>query len=108
MNPSCLTRTVQGSAGSIVVWGMFCWHGSGVLVFLMGKQTAMQYLDILANQVHLAMLHFYPDGDECFMDDNAPIHPARSFQNWLAEHQSDIQRLFWSPHSPDLNPIKNV
>ena len=26
---------------------MFCWHGSGALVFLEGKQTAMRYLDIM-------------------------------------------------------------
>ncbi|GFX83771.1 hypothetical protein TNCV_350351 [Trichonephila clavipes] len=30
MNPSCVTRTVQGSAQSIMIWGMFCWYGNGV------------------------------------------------------------------------------
>ena len=107
MNPSCLVRTVQGSGGSIMVWGMFCWYGSGPLVLLEGKQTAMQYLDILADQVHPAMLQFY-EGDGYFMDDNATIHRARIVRDWFNEHQSDFQQLSWTPQSPDLNPIENV
>ena len=62
----------------------------------------MRYLDILADQVHLAMSPFYSDDDGYFMDDNAPIHRARSVQNWFAEHQSNFQHLSWPLHSPDL------
>ncbi|GFS47272.1 hypothetical protein TNCV_4862511 [Trichonephila clavipes] len=47
----------------------------------------MRYLDVLADQVHPAMLHFYPDG---FMDDNTAVHWAKSVQNWIAEHQFDF------------------
>ncbi|GFX84110.1 hypothetical protein TNCV_4859181 [Trichonephila clavipes] len=68
---------------SIMIWGMFCWHKSGVLGILEGKQVAMRYLNILTEEVHSPMLHFYPDGDEYFMDDNATIHRAISVQNWL-------------------------
>ena len=68
----------------------------------------MQDLYILVDQVHSAMLHYYPDGDGYFMDDNAPIHRARSVQNWFAEHQPDFQHLSWPTHIPDLNPIENV
>ena len=73
MNPSCLVRTVQGSGGRFMVWNMLCWYGSGFLVLLEVKQTAMQYLDILADQVHPAMLQFYSESDGYFMDDNATI-----------------------------------
>ena len=88
-----------------MIWGIFCWHVSGALIFLEGKQTAMQNLDKLADQVHLVILRCYPDGDGYFMDNNAPIHPARTVRNWSAEHQSDFQHISWPPHSPDLNPI---
>ncbi|GFW53378.1 transposable element Tcb1 transposase [Trichonephila clavipes] len=91
-----------------MISSIFCWHGSGHLVFLEGKQTAIRYSEILAVQVHPAMLHFYPNGDGNFIDENAPVHRARSVQNWLAEHQSDFQRLPLWPHSLDLNPIENV
>ena len=63
-----------------MIWGMFCWHGSGAVVFLKGKQTAVRYLGIQADQVHPAMLHFYPDGDEYFMDNNVPRQRAKSVQ----------------------------
>ena len=105
MNQSCLTRTVQGSGGSTMIWDMFRWHGSCALVFLESKQIAMRYLDILADQVHPAMLHFYPDGDRYFVENNAPMNRVRNVQNWFAEHQSDFQHLSWPPHSPNLNPI---
>ncbi|GFY05701.1 hypothetical protein TNCV_4403681 [Trichonephila clavipes] len=87
MNPLCFTRTVQGSDGSIMIWSMVCWHGSGALVFLEGKHTAMRYLDILTYQVHSAMLPLYPDGDGYFMGDNATMQLIRSVQIWFAEHQ---------------------
>ena len=91
-----------------MIWVMFCWLGSGTLVFLEGKQTAMRYFDIPADEVYPAMLHFYPDGDGYFMDDNAPTYRAKSVQNWSAEHQFGFQQLSWPLHSPDLIPIKNV
>ncbi|GFY21294.1 RNase H domain-containing protein [Trichonephila clavipes] len=40
MNPSGSTRTVQGSGGSIMIWNMFCWQGSGGMVFLEGNTNA--------------------------------------------------------------------
>ncbi|GFX77538.1 hypothetical protein TNCV_4025881 [Trichonephila clavipes] len=80
MNPSCLTRAVQESGGSIMIPNMFYWLGSGALVFLEGKQTAVRYLEILVDQVHPAMLHFYPDGDEYLMDVNATIRRVGSVQ----------------------------
>ncbi|GFX74937.1 uncharacterized protein TNCV_1845091 [Trichonephila clavipes] len=87
---------------------MFCRNGSDALVVLEDKSTATKYLDILADQVHPTMLHFYPDGDGYFIDSNAAIHRARSVQNWFAEHQSAFQHLPSPPHNPNLNPIANV
>ncbi|GFV76828.1 dimer_Tnp_hAT domain-containing protein [Trichonephila clavipes] len=37
MDPSCPTRTVQGSGGSTMIWSTFCWHEKCALVFLKGK-----------------------------------------------------------------------
>ncbi|GFV34853.1 alpha-mannosidase 2 [Trichonephila clavipes] len=63
----------------------------------------MRYLDILVDEVHPTIWHFYPDGNRYFMDDIATIHRTRNVQNWFAEHQ----HLPWPPHSPDPNPIEN-
>ncbi|GFX98056.1 transposable element Tcb2 transposase [Trichonephila clavipes] len=107
VNSSFIIRPVQGSGVNIMIWGMF-WHKSGALMFLEGKQTAMRYLDILADQVHPAMLHFYPVGDGYFIDDNATIHRPRSIHNWIPEDLFDLQYLPSPPHSPYLNPIENM
>ncbi|GFS72873.1 uncharacterized protein TNCV_1392801 [Trichonephila clavipes] len=72
--------------GSNMIRGTFSWHENGALVFLENKQTAMRYLDILRDQMHFAMLDFYPDSDGYFMDDYATIHRARNIQNWFVEH----------------------
>ncbi|GFU59210.1 DDE_3 domain-containing protein [Trichonephila clavipes] len=88
--------------------GHVLYHGSDALIFLESKQTAIRYLDILADQEQPSRLHFYPDDDGHFMDGNATIHRARSVQNWLAEHQSDLRKIPLTPHSQDINPVENV
>ncbi|GFT27458.1 hypothetical protein TNCV_1275611 [Trichonephila clavipes] len=72
---------------------MFFWHGRGGLLFLEGKQTAMRYLDILADQVNSEVFYFYPEDEEYFMADNTTVHRARSFQHWFDKHQSEFQQL---------------
>uniref|UniRef100_A0AAQ5XVG7 Uncharacterized protein n=1 Tax=Amphiprion ocellaris TaxID=80972 RepID=A0AAQ5XVG7_AMPOC len=41
-SPECLTSTVRGSGGSVMLWGAFYWHGLGPPVPLEGKVTANQ------------------------------------------------------------------
>ena len=40
------------------------------------------------------------------MEDNARPHTARGTQAYL--QKKNIPKFFWPPHSPDLNPIKNL
>ncbi|GFU52903.1 hypothetical protein TNCV_1142151 [Trichonephila clavipes] len=70
----------------LLIWGMFFWSISHALMFLEDKQTVMRYLDIMADQMHPAMWHFYPASDGYFMNDNATIHRTRSVQSWFVEH----------------------
>ena len=99
MNPFCLPHTVEGFWGSIMIWSMFSWHGNGALMFFEGKKIP-RYAGRSSTPCNIAFLYF--------MDDNVPVHQARSVQNWFAEHQSDFQHFFWPPHSPDLNLIENM
>ncbi|GFX90819.1 uncharacterized protein TNCV_3166501 [Trichonephila clavipes] len=77
---------------------------SAGMLFYEGKQTTKRYLDILDP----AMLHFYPNGDGYFTDDNATIHHARSIQNWFSEHHSDFLHLPWQLNNLDHNTIENM
>ncbi|GFX45549.1 hypothetical protein TNCV_2740861 [Trichonephila clavipes] len=96
MNPSCFTHTVRGSGGIIMIWSKFCWYRSDALVcvFFEDEKTAIRCLDILADQVHPAVLHFYPDGEGYLIDDIAIIHRARSVQNCFVEHLSLTSNTF--------------
>ncbi|GFT43260.1 hypothetical protein TNCV_2521061 [Trichonephila clavipes] len=78
---------------------MFCWHGSS---------ASCSSVNILANQIHPAILYDYPDGYGYFMDDIGTIYRVRSVQNRFAEHQSDFQHFPWPSRNPDLNPMENV
>ena len=40
------------------------------------------------------------------MQDNAPIHKARTVQQWFRD--MGIELVVWPPYSPDLNPIENL
>ncbi|MBW0576432.1 hypothetical protein O181_116147 [Austropuccinia psidii MF-1] len=40
------------------------------------------------------------------MEDNTPIQTAQASTDWQNWH--NIQKLNWSAHSPDLNPIGNI
>ena len=61
----------------------------------------MRYLDLLADQVHLVMLHFYPDGDGYIMDDNASMHRARSV------HKVEKRIRHHSPLPSNLQDLKS-
>ena len=56
MNPSCLTRTVQGPGGSIMIWGMFCWHGSGVLPGQTNSHVIPRYTGRSSTPCNVALL----------------------------------------------------
>lgn len=62
--PECLSPTVKGSSGSVMLWGAFSWHGLSRLVPLEGRLTANQYKDA--------------------QDDNTPIHSARGLTEWFS------------------------
>lgn len=47
-----------------------------------------------------------PAEDGIFMHDNAPTYTAYVVRDALAE--MEIEVMIWPPHSPDLNPIKNL
>ena len=51
------------------------------------------------------IVRHYPEENYIFQDDNAPVHRARSVQNYKT--QNNINSMFWPAESPDANFIEN-
>jgi hypothetical protein len=43
-----------------------------------------------------------------FIQDKSPIHQSKKIEDWLADHEDEIELLPWPPKGADLNPIENV
>ena len=65
-----------------------------------------KYIDIIDEHLWPVVARHYPRNDYIFQDDNAPIHRARSVQEYKL--QNNIYSMVWPAQSPDLNIIENV
>jgi transposase len=72
-----------------------------------GQQKAVDFIE---NIYEKALILFLSEADPkhqlILMEDNAPIHTAKSSKSFLANQS--IKKFKWPAQSPDLNPIENV
>ncbi len=64
------------------------------------------YRSIVADHVHPFITTVYPSSDGYFQQDNAPCHKAQSPQTGFLN--MTMSSLYWSPQSPDLNPVEHL
>ena len=82
------------------------WHGVGTICDVEGNINADKYQEILDNNLWPVLARHFPSGNYIFQDDNAPVHRARSTQNYL--HRNGITTMSWPAQSPDINIIENL
>jgi transposase len=104
-HPSLLTGTVKHD-DKIMVWGCFCWYGTGRLYKVRGIMEKMQYKSILQREMLTSARELYPDGDFIFQQDNDPKHTSKVVKRYL--EYKDVNVLHWPAQSHDLNPIENL
>ena len=104
--PACTVPTVKHGGSSVKVWGCFAWNGVENLAFIDGNMTRYMYKDILENSLFQSALKLNLGKNIVFQHDNDPKHTGHIVKNCL--NKQGIERLNWSPFSPDMNPIQQL
>jgi hypothetical protein len=87
-----------------IIWGCITFNGVGTLTT--GMETLMpQNIAILEDNLWPVIVRHYPEENFIFQDDNAPVHRARSVQDYKT--QNNIHGMVWPAQSPDANIIEN-
>ncbi|GBM81977.1 Transposable element Tcb2 transposase [Araneus ventricosus] len=106
--PSCTAGHTQAGGGGIMLWGTFSWAALGPVVAVEQTMKAVNYLNIIADQLHPYVAFVFPTGSRFFQQDNAPCHKARIVLEWFEEHTDKFHLMSWPPNSPDLNPMEHI
>ena len=89
------------------IWATFSMYGRTPLVRINGTLNQVKYREILENNLLPFARKFHGGVDNIvFQQDNCGPHRAKSVAKYLSEN--GISLLYWTPQSPDLNPIENA
>ena len=102
-----LQPTVKHGGFSVMVWDII-WHDEkSELVVYEGRINSAKYMEIFKEGLLPIFASTHVDKNHHhFMEDSAPCHSAKTTQAWHQEN--DIQKLWWSSQSPDMNPIEHI
>ena len=91
-----------------MIWSFIFWDGRGPALFLRGGIDQDLYKTILLQYVlpHCEEMLDETGEPQLFMDDGASSHDAEAVIEYAAS--LGIQRPYWPPNSPDLNPIEHI
>ncbi|GBN82636.1 hypothetical protein AVEN_274464-1 [Araneus ventricosus] len=96
--PSCTAGHTQAGGGGIMLWATFAWAVLGPVVGVKQTMKAVNYLSIIANQLHPYMAFIFPTGNGIFQQSNALCHKARIVLGWFEEHTDEFHLMSWSPN----------
>ncbi|GBN90008.1 Transposable element Tc1 transposase [Araneus ventricosus] len=78
--PPCTTGHTQAGGGGIMLWETFSWAALGPVVVIEQTMKALNYLNIITDQLHPYMVFVFPTGNEIFQQDN--VHVTRLGLCW--------------------------
>ena len=92
---------------SVMIWGCITWHGVGTITAVdQGNINAQKYQQILDDNLWPVIAQHFQNDQYIFQDDNAPVHRARSTQEFI--HRNGITTMNWPAQSPVINVIENI
>jgi hypothetical protein len=105
----CLSLVRKNTLVSVRVWGCLGYHGVEELVVVKENISGEVYVNILTENLHQSVENIY--GAEMHPSSFSMImllhaHTCHLTQQWLDEN--DVQPMWRSTQSPDLNIIENV
>lgn len=80
---SFIIPTVKFGGGSLKVWGCFSWNGIGTLALIDEIMNAEKYIEILNENLKMAVLKIGIDEGFVFQQDNDPKHTAKKIKKFL-------------------------
>ena len=103
-----MQRSRQMGGGKIRIWSFIHWNGRGPLIFIEGGINGQKYKQILNTYVLTHLLdEMGEDGAfQLYQDDGASCHDCDEVIDFCSH--KGIQRPYWPPNSPDMNPIEHV
>lgn len=91
---------------SVLIWGSFCYNGTGNLEPIEGQITSKSFVRMLRCHLKAIAARLFDGDDWIFQHDNARPHSAEHTEQFL--RSEDVKILPWPAQSPDLNPIENL
>jgi hypothetical protein len=79
--PEYQVPTVKPLGVSVMILAPISRYSTGPVITLNGRITASDYVDISGNQVH-PLVQMFPNS-KAILQDNSPIHTARTVQSWF-------------------------
>lgn len=108
LSPQFIRYVQRSGRFSVPVWGWCSGAGVGNLTQIDGRLNCQQYTDILENIFIPQVRGIFGEESINFVQDQSPVHTAKSVKTWFQAHQQDITLVNLPPRSPDLNIIENA
>jgi len=61
----------------VMIWAAISWYSVGPIIFLIGRITSSDYVDIIGDQLHPVVQRLFPKIVAVSQDDISPIHSQK-------------------------------